>query len=49
MTVLNQAINDLDQDGMHFQDVKIQTAYQPTTFCLKSPSKGLTSNTHSNI
>lgn len=48
MTVPNQAINDLYQDGMYFQEVKIQTAYQMMTFCLNSLSKGLTSNTNSN-
>lgn len=48
MTVPKQAINDLGQDGMYFQDVKIQTANQLTTFCLNSLSKGLTSNTHAN-
>lgn len=48
MTVPNQAINDLYQDGMYFQEVKIPTAYQMMTFCLNSLSKGLTSNTNSN-
>lgn len=36
MTVPNQAKNDLGQDGMYFQEVKIRTAYQLMTFCLNS-------------
>lgn len=33
------AINDLGQDAMDFQDVKIQTSYWLMTFKRKSPRK----------
>lgn len=39
MPLPDQAINELGQDGMDFQDVKIQTAYWLMTFKRKSPRK----------
>lgn len=47
MTVPNQAINDLGQDGIYFQDVKIQTAYQLNYWLsVKSPPQKGSPVTH---
>jgi len=41
VTVPDQAINELSQDSMYFQDVKNQIAYKLTTLKrTSSPSKG---------